>query len=402
MRTLLVTTGSRGDVQPFLALARGLADAGHAPVVAAPRRFSDLAGQVGVEFVGLDDSLFALQDELAGAGTMAAFTAASRARPLLRRWLDDLVRLLDLGADSVVFTVKSLGGAAIAEKLGVPALPAQLIPLAPATSAFASPLVPPGTPRFLARATWALNGAVERPWRGMVAQWRSEMLGLPATGTPFADLVASAGLLSAWSPHLLPAPPDWPDAVRPLGFWTVAAEPGAALGADLEAFLAAGPAPVLVGFGSMTHRDPATLTAEVAAGLRQAGRRGIIVAGWAGLGAGLAGDDLLVVDQAPYEALLPRVAAVVHHGGVGTVAAALRAGVPQVVRPFLGDQPFWAHRLRLLGLAPAPLKHVRARDLAVALDAAADLADPARSIGERVRAEDGIAAARRRIEAMAS
>ena len=165
MRTLLVTTGSRGDVQPFLALARGLADAGHAPVVAAPRRFSDLAGQVGVEFVGLDDSLFALQDELAGAGTMAAFTAASRARPLLRRWLDDLVRLLDLGADSVVFTVKSLGGAAIAEKLGVPALPASpagpaWVPGWPVTTCWWSTRRPtrpcfPGSPPSCTTAGWA-------------------------------------------------------------------------------------------------------------------------------------------------------------------------------------------------------------------------------------------------------
>jgi len=397
MTTLLVTTGSRGDVQPFLALGRGLVDAGHPALVAAPRRFAELAARVGVDFVGLDDSLFALQDELVGAGARAAFTGVSRARPYLRRWLDDLAGLGDVGADAVVFTQKTLGGLSLAEKLGVPALPAQLIPLTPPTEAFAHPLAPASTPAILARTSWALTGAVELPWRRVVAQWRSERLGLPARTAPLADLIASHGILSAWSAPLLPAPPDWPEAARPLGFWTVP-DGGGQLSAEVRAFLDAGPPPVLVGFGSMTTRDPAGLTAEVTAGLHKAGRRGIVVAGWAGLGRGVTDDEVLVLDEAPYEVLLPRVAAVVHHGGIGTVGAALRAGVPQVVHPFFGDQPFWARRLHRLGVAPPPLTRLRAAAVADALRDAEGRADTAHHLGALVREEDGITAARRRIE----
>lgn len=399
MKVLLLTTGSRGDVQPFLALARGLTEAGHEATVAAPRRFAALSAEVGAEFVGLDDSLFVLQDELVGAGTWAAVTAASRARPYLQRWLDDLASLAGTRADVVVFTQKTLGGASIAEKLGVPAIPAQLIPTVPATSAFASPLAPARTPRALARLTWSLSDAVERPWRGMVARWRAERLGLASRAPRFASLVAAGGILSAWSPHLLPAPSDWPASAAPLGFWTVPAAQDWHASPALEAFLDDGPPPVLVGFGSMTHRDPAALAAEVVAGLRRAGRRGLIVSGWAGLGATSAAEDIHVVDAVPFASVLPRVAAIVHHGGVGTVAAAMRAGVPQVVHPFFGDQPFWARRLHELGVAPPALSSLTADGLAASLAQVDALVPAARRIRAALAGEDGVAAARARIEA---
>ena len=138
-RPLFITTGSRGDVQPFLALARALAESGAGPVVAAPRRFGDLATRFGVEFVGLDDSILDLQDDLVGAGPVRAALSLGRIRPLMRRWLDDLAELANKEAgraDVVVFTQKALGGASIAERLGTPGLPAQLIPTGPPTSDF--------------------------------------------------------------------------------------------------------------------------------------------------------------------------------------------------------------------------------------------------------------------------
>jgi sterol 3beta-glucosyltransferase len=397
VKVLLVTSGSRGDVQPFVALAHALQEAGHEAVVGAPRRFDALAASVGVAMVGLDDLVFELQDELSGAGVKAALTATRRARPYLQRWLDDLAELVDLEPDLVVFTQKALGGAAIAERCGVPAIPAQLIPLAPATAAFAMPLAPRWTPRALRRLSWRLGGAVEAPWRSMVARWRSERLGLPPQGLRFADLLREHGILSAWSPHLLPAPPDWPAAAAPTGFWTLPA-PAEPLSDELERFLTAGDAPVLVGFGSMLSANVQALTEEVVAGLRTAGRRGLLVSGWAGLGRGLVAPDVFVIDQVPYQAVLPRVAAAVHHGGVGTTAAALAAGVPQVVHPFFGDQPFWADRLRTLGLAPDPLDVITADRLADALDDAEDCRANARRFQDALAGENGTATAIARLE----
>ena len=396
-RPLLITTGSRGDVQPFLVLARALSEAGAHPVVAAPRRFDNLSARFGVEFIGLDDSILDLQDELVGAGPVRAVRSLGRIRPLMRRWLNDLAELAhgEAGrADIAVFTQKVLGGASLAERLKIPGLPAQLIPTGPPTSAFRAPLAPVGTPRLLRRASWLLVGAAEAPWRRMVAQWRSARLGLKTRPIPFSRIVATRGILSAWSPRLLAAPPEWHSSQSPLGFWR-SRETGT-LPPDIERFLADGPPPVVIGFGSMRHDDPARLAREVVDGLRRAGRRGILLAGWSGLSVS-GGGDILAVEEAPLGGLLPRAAAIVHHGGVGTVGAALHAGTPQVISPFFGDQSFWAGRLRELGVAPRPLMRITGEALAERLRAADALADTAGALGEVMADEDGCAAAIGRI-----
>lgn len=396
-RPLLITTGSRGDVQPFLVLARALSEAGAHPVVAAPRRFDNLAARFGVEFIGLDDSILDLQDEFVGAGPVRAVRSLGRIRPLMRRWLNDLAELAhgEAGrADIAVFTQKVLGGASLAERLKIPGLPAQLIPTGPPTSAFRAPLAPVGTPRLLRRASWLLVGAAEAPWRRMVAQWRSARLGLKTRPIPFSRIVATRGILSAWSPRLLAAPPEWHSSQSPLGFWR-SRETGT-LPPDIERFLADGPPPVVIGFGSMRHDDPARLAREVVDGLRRAGRRGILLAGWSGLSVS-GGGDILAVEEAPLGGLLPRAAAIVHHGGVGTVGAALHAGTPQVISPFFGDQSFWAGRLRELGVAPRPLMRITGEALAERLRAADALADTAGALGEVMADEDGCAAAIGRI-----
>ena len=396
-RALLITTGSRGDVQPFLVLAHALAEAGACPVVAAPRRFDNLAARFGAEFIGLDDSILDLQDELVGAGPVRAVRSLGRIRPLMRRWLNDLAELAhgEAGrADIAVFTQKVLGGASLAERLKIPGLPAQLIPTGPPTSAFRAPLAPVGTPRLLRRASWLLVGAAEAPWRRMVAQWRSAGLGLKTRPIPFSRIVASRGILSAWSPRLLAAPPEWHSSQSPLGFWR-SRETGT-LPPDIERFLADGPPPVVIGFGSMRHDDPARLAREVVDGLRRAGRKGILLAGWSGLSVS-GGGDILAVEEVPLGGLLPRAAAIVHHGGVGTVGAALHAGTPQVISPFFGDQSFWAGRLRELGVAPRPLMRITGEALAERLRAADALADTAGALGEVMADEDGCAAAIGRI-----
>ena len=396
-RPLLITTGSRGDVQPFLVLARALSEAGAHPVVAAPRRFDNLAARFGVEFIGLDDSILDLQDELVGAGPVRAVRSLGRIRPLMRRWLNDLAELAhgEAGrADIAVFTQKVLGGASLAERLKIPGLPAQLIPTGPPTSAFRAPLAPVGTPRLLRRASWLLVGAAEAPWGRMVAQWRSARLGLKTRPIPFSRIVATRGILSAWSPRLLAAPPEWHSSQSPLGFWR-SRETGT-LPPDIERFLADGPPPVVIGFGSMRHDDPARLAREVVDGLRRAGRKGILLAGWSGLSVS-GGGDILAVEEVPLGGLLPRAAAIVHHGGVGTVGAALHAGTPQVISPFFGDQSFWAGRLRELGVAPRPLMRITGEALAERLRAADALADTAGALGEVMADEDGCAAAIGRI-----
>lgn len=397
MRPLLITAGSRGDVQPYLALACGLLAAGHRPLLAAPRRFEPLAAARGVDFAPLNDEMLALQDKVQGQGVRAAITAARTVRPMLRRLLDDQAALTAHEADVVVHHPKSLGGPHVAEKLGVPALAGLLLPLYLSTAAFPSPILPVRVPRALNRASWRVSSAVEAPYRGTVRDWRAGALGLPRRFQPVADLVEGGGVLHAWSPHLLPAPADWPAQARPTGFWTMPADDWAPP-ERLARFLDAGDPPIYAGFGSSFGGDPEALTSAVLEAVRLSGRRAILATGWGALRPGSEPDGVLVIEEAPHAWLLPRVSVAVHHGGIGTVAAALRAGVPQVVRPFLGDQPFWAERLDHLGVAPPPVTgRLTPGRLAAAIEKAVALAPAARALATPIRAEDGIAAAVTRV-----
>jgi sterol 3beta-glucosyltransferase len=160
-------------------------------------------------------------------------------------------------------------------------------------------------------------------------------------------------------------------------------------------FLASGPPPVYVGLGSMSGRDAARLTALVLDALRRAGRRGILLSGWAGLGEQDVGDDICVVRDIPHDWLFPQVSAVVHHGGAGTTGAGLRAGKPSVLLPFFADQPFWGRRVHQLGAGPRPIpqKRLTVEGLAAAIRIATTdphMAGKARMLGERIRAEDGV------------
>ncbi|WP_066939616.1 glycosyltransferase [Microtetraspora fusca] len=398
MRPLLITVGSRGDVQPYLALARGLLAAGHRPLLAAPRRFEALVAGHGVEFAPLNDEMLTLRDSAKGQGVRAAITAARSVKPMLRRLLDDQATLAAGRADVVIHHPKSLGGPYIAEKLGVPAVAGLLLPLYLPTSAFSSPILPVRVPRALNRASWRITSAVEMPYRSAVRAWRSAALGLEGGLRTVTSLVAEGGVLHAWSPHVLPAPDDWPAAAHPTGFWTLPPDDGWTPPERLVRFLDEGEPPVYVGFGSSVGDDPEALAATVVEAVRLSGRRAVLATGWGALRPGAETDGVMVIEEAPHDWLLPRVAAAVHHGGVGTVAAAVRAGVPQIVRPFMGDQPFWAARLHRLGVAPAPLAgRLTAEHLAAAIESAARLAPAARVLAGRVAAEDGVATAVARI-----
>jgi UDP:flavonoid glycosyltransferase YjiC (YdhE family) len=153
----------------------------------------------------------------------------------------------------------------------------------------------------------------------------------------------------------------------------------------------------------MSGRNPAGTTRVVVEALERAGARGVLLSGWGGLETRALPPTVLALDFAPHVWLYPRAAAVVHHGGAGTTASALRAGMPSVVVPFAFDQPFWAERLRRLGAGPAPVpeRGLTATRLAEAIRCAVEdprMRNATRSLGERIRAEDGVGAAVREVE----
>ena len=202
-------------------------------------------------------------------------------------------------------------------------------------------------------------------------------------------------MLGAYSPGIIPPPGDWPDSLHITGYLFLEGQDAWQPSPELQAFLGAGDPPLYIGFGSMAGRDPEKLANIVYEALALSGQRGLLLTGWGGLQPESVPDNVFVLDSAPHAWLFPRMSAVVHHGGAGTTAEGLRAGVPTVIVPFAFDQPFWGARVRASGLGPdpIPLKKLTAKRLARAIQVA--VSDPsirqrARSCGEAIRSEYGI------------
>jgi len=421
MKVLIMTLGTRGDVQPFIALARGLLAAGHEVVLAAPQRFAGFVAGHGVPFAGVDDGPMRLMDDPAGAG--AVIEGGMRARLRQVRTMPAMFTQLladcwavashgaGAGADVVVHNGQIIAGQHVAEKLGIPAVLALPIPMYVPTKEFPWPGVdmPTWLPALANRATFLGMQAPAAIFGRVVDRWREDTLGLPRRRGRHDPLRrpdnGQAPVLHAFSPSVLPPPLDWPDSVHTTGYWVLPPS-DEALPPRVEDFLGAGDPPVFVGFGSMSGRDPARSTALVLEAARRAEKRLVIGAGWGGLDSSMSSDDVLAVEDVDYLRLFPRMAAVVHHGGAGTAGTAFTSGRPQVVCPFIADQPFWARLAQHRGVAPAPQpqRHLTAAGLAAAITTAAtgpDMARAAEELGHRVRAEDGVSAAVTALERIA-
>jgi UDP:flavonoid glycosyltransferase YjiC (YdhE family) len=206
---------------------------------------------------------------------------------------------------------------------------------------------------------------------------------------------AGVPYLYGFSPKVVPKPSNWKTRLHVTGYWFLEHPQDWTPPQDLLAFLAAGSPPVYIGYGSMTGREPERMTDMALAALAKTGQRGILLTGWGGICATDLPETVFKLESAPHDWLFPRMAAIVHHGGAGTSAAALRAGVPSVVVPFFGDQPFWAHRLLQLGVTPAPIpkSSLTVDRLAAAITIAVSdetMHQRVRAIGNQIRADNGV------------
>jgi len=425
--------GSRGDVQPLVALAPRLEELGYAVSLAAAADFRALVEGHGVRFEPLSFDLEGpLRSGLGREGLQGAAITQVREARLMRQLVaqtaealaGDLERLVDQ-ADAVVsgaLTFDAVHALLSADgrpvKAHVYAVFAPVWPSADGRSV-ALALRPRSASRLnLAWSTLAGRVAFDlfRPPGDLVRRRR----GLPrSTFAGYVRAARSTPTILGASPAVVPRARDWPPALRQTGYWvsavsavrTVSAvtpDPRGDLEPELEQFLAAGPPPVYVGFGSMPTPDPVAVARDVVSVLGRLGVRGVLSEGLAGLavppGSGVgaaAGSSVIGVSATSHEALFHRCAAVVHHGGAGTTAAALRAGVPQVVVPHAADQPYWGRRMADLGVAAEPIarKDLTPERLQRALDVALSRGarDAAYRLGERVRPEDGAGDAARLI-----
>jgi sterol 3beta-glucosyltransferase len=414
MRITILALGSRGDVQPFLALALGLQKAGHAVRLAAPGRFADLTAQHGVLFAPLTGDPAEISRRLndAGAnpfrmvGAMQAYIFAIA--PQVVRQIREAMEGADLVVHSFLFTT---GGHAFARELGIPDISVQTFPIFAPTRAFpnvAFPDVPPGGLSYLTH--WL---ATQIFWHGGNRGYFMLRRRFPGdfpkkVSWPFkpAGDRPLTPLLLAVSPTVLPRPDDWSSPHLHIPGYFFLDEPAYQPPEELRAFLAAGDAPVCFSFGSMVNRRAEPIGEAVLESLRRTGRRGVVLTGWDGWKPRRSPGEVLYLDAAPHDWLFPRCQAIVHHGGAGTTAAGLRAGRPNLVVPFAADQPFWGQRVAALGAGPEPLPvgRLSAKALTAALQRAlgdASLRERAAALGSRIRAEDGIGQAVGLIEAHA-
>lgn len=362
MTIVVIAFGSRGDVQPYVALVTALRQHGCDACLATTDAFAPLAAEAGVPFRSLGP--FSPQElarhptvqaAVRAGGQLGGLVALTRAaRPLLASILDGCWRTT-AASRAVVLPSIPFGALDSALARGLPAVSAPLHCFTP-TRSFPSPFFAPLgvqldapanrlTHHVLRAAFWAMFGGALNRWR------RGLGLRHISSGRFFAELDSGAiPTVYGFSSALLPPPADLPPSHQVSGYWFLDTPSGYRPPAPLAAFLAAGPAPLAIGFGSMDDQRPEQRTAVVLEALRLTGQRAVLLAGWGGFTRANLPPSVCVVDAVPHSWLFPQVAGAVHHGGAGTTAAALKAGIPSVLTPFGGDQSFWAQRLEQLGL----------------------------------------------------
>jgi len=392
MKIVLLTYGSQGDVDPFIALAEGLIQAGHQVKLAAPEIFSDVLKNTNIEFVSLPGDPKMMVNKLvdrAGKNPLRMVTSMTEFVFPLAAEVFQKAKTTCQKADLVIHSfLMTSTGYEIARELHVPDLSIQTFPVFTTTSEFSAPALPnlPFGPYYNRLThnliTWTF-------WNG--SQWiyrrvQKRNPGLPdLTGWPFSlKNPDQSHILYAFSPRVVPFPADWHDNVSITGYMIRKTDPTWQPNPRLQNFLEQGSPPVAVAFGSTRSSRMKLIQEKIIQALVNQNQRGVFV-----------GDDpdqvhsvpgILNTGYVPYQWLFRRSSAVIHHGGAGTTARAFISGVPQIMMPFTSDQPFWAQRAKLLGVSPDPLspKNFQPQQLARAINTVIqdqNMRDKAKSIG---------------------
>ena len=407
MRILLLTEGSRGDIEPFLALAVALKKAGYDVIFSAGKNFADIVNMTGVCFREMSVDYHEIMksdeiDSLYGENLFITFIRSwrnikRRFIPVIRQSLHDAWQVAH-DADVIIYHPKSLAGYHIAEKKNIPAFIFLLTPLLVSTKEFPLPLLPFRNCGVLFnKISYRIPKLLLLAYHNVINRWRKDELGL--RGKSFFDsYLCIRGkpipVIHEVSPSVIPRPSDWPShAVMPGYFFldhSSWSPPD-----DLVSFLSSGPPPVYISFGSAGYGDSQRLTQIVVDAVRQAGQRAIIAIGWGAMNIPEAADNIYCIEHIPYSWLFPQISAFVTHGGAGSVAAGLRAGKPIIVCPFFSDQPFWGRVVAShhVGPQPIPIKQLTSQKLASAIRQCLEdqhIIQSASALGEKIRSEDGL------------
>ena len=409
MKVTIIAPGSRGDGQPYVALGKGLMEAGHTVSVLAGQDFQNLVTAYGLEFFDMGGSMETVAQSMQGLLEQGNFVkilssmGPAAQRLVVQAAVSGLVACQ--GSDLIIAGLGGLFvGLALSEKLGIPFVQAYYYPFTP-TREFPNALVPlpqmrlPSwanrlSHRLAQQMVWQTFRAADNKAREQVLK----MAPAPFWG-PFASLQQQKQtILYGYSPQVVPFPKDWDDLIHVTGYWFLEPPAGWEPPIDLVNFLQSGPPPVYIGFGSMVNSKPEQTTGTVLQALARTGQRGVLSAGWGGLKIEDLPETVFRIGSMPFSWLFPQMAAVVHHGGAGTTSLGLWAGIPAIVTPFFGDQPFWAQRVYELGVGPRPITRQRLTVDRLAESIRCAVSDTAMRkraayLGECIRAENGIARA---------
>ena len=409
----ILAHGSRGDVQPYVAFGFGLKQAGYSVKIAAPAQFQSLVLEYGLDFAPLaGDPRLLMAESVDQASSQGNFLNSPRvilryAAPIALQVLRDAQHACQ-GADGIIHSLlMTQVGHQIALQSGVPDFSALVFPVFSPTSNFPNPGFPDlrwalynCLTHHLFSRLFSQGGRLAYNW--IIRRRHSEFP--PLAEWPFnGSRERSTPILYGFSLHVIPKPADWSKDAHVTGFWFLANPAHWQPSAALVDFLAAGPPPVFVGFGSVISRRAHQLTEMVLEALARTGQRGLLVSGWGGLTRMDLPREMFMLESAPFDWLFPQVRAAVIHGGIGTTAASMRAGIPTIVVPFTADQFFWGDRVSHLGVGPRPVPYRKLNVATLAEAIRHSLEDEgmqqrARALGQVLRAEDGVSNAIRIVE----
>ena len=407
MLITLLTAGTRGDTEPYVALGVALKNAGFTVRVAAFENFEDFVKSYGLHYYPLnaDISQIATSSEAGNARNadnplkFVLSVNAAKFRPLLEKLQEDLFNAC-IGSDALVYHPGAIIGFFVAKQFNIPGFLASPFNMAP-TREYPSllfynfPNLGKGfnllTHKVFERMMWTVAGGAIKKF------WQKQFGKLPdGFSNPFfAHHSEFFPELISCSSHVFPTPSDWPENVYNTGYWFLDSPGSWSAPAGLADFISAGKPPVYAGFGSTGDKGRALeMTELLIESLRLSGQRGVLAAGWQGLTKiNGAGEEVFFIDSAPHSWLFPKMSAVIHHGGAGTTAAGFRAGVPQVIVPSGNDQFAWGKRVNELGAGPLPVsrKKLTAAGLSKVINEALEngVNETAVALGKKIRQEDG-------------
>jgi sterol 3beta-glucosyltransferase len=382
VRVVIVAMGSRGDVEPYIALGKGLKKAGHYIRVISHQNFDSLISSHGLESWSIEGNV----QEIAQSTEMSEqiekgnfLSVMSQMKKVAEAQATEAIKTGVNACQDMDMVLGGIGGLFIAvplaEKFNIPLLQAYYIPFTP-TSEFPSFLFPK-LPQWLGGSVNRFSYHIMRQimWQGFRStdKLTRKQLNLHPSSFwgPYKRLHSQKfPILYGYSPSIIPPTPDWDANIFVTGFWFLDEPSDWKPPQDLLDFLEGGSPPIYIGFGSMSSGSPEKTANLILSALNETKQRAIMLSGWNGLRKNDLPSSVFMVDSVPFSWLFPKMAAVVHHGGAGTTHYGVRAGVPSIIVPFFADQPFWGNRIKELGVGPSPIprKKLTAKKLAKAID----------------------------------